>query len=229
MHIMTSTAQSFPPLPQTDQQPPLRSLRLTAALHEVLKDETSSQPRPPLTLGFIIERTGERAFGVLMALLCLPFLLPIPLPGMSIPFGLALLLLGAQIAIRKHRPWLPARLLAWQLPEKVGVRLIGLVAKFFRPLERIIRPRWLFMQNPVAMVLVGIALAIDGFLLSLPLPPIVPFSNALPAWMALVKILGITEEDGISLLAGTLLTLAVALAAIALAIIGWSRFESWGH
>jgi hypothetical protein len=224
---MTSSAPPFPPVPGYSPQPAPGSLRLTIALRSVLHhDLSAAQASSPLTFGMIIERTGERAFGVLMAFLCLPFLLPIPLPGVSIPFGLALLLLGAQIAIRKHRPWLPARFLRWQIPRKAGQKGIALVARLFQPLERIIRPRWLFMQNPLAMVLVGIALALDGFLLSLPLPPIVPFSNALPAWMALVKILGITEEDGVSLLAGTLFSLITITAIVVLVTLGWAHVST---
>jgi hypothetical protein len=198
--------------------PPRAELRLTAALRRILEDSSADKP---LTLALIIASTGERAFGVLMAFLCLPFLTPLPIPGVSVPFGIALLLLGAQIAIRKHRPWLPARILRYRLPQSFGVRLIGFVVKIFRPLERIIRPRLLYMQNPVAMVFVGIALAIDGFVLSLPLP--ITFSNAVPAWLALIKILGITEEDGISLLAGTILTLGGAVALVFAALEGWSR------
>src|SRR4051812_30948155 len=99
-------------------------LRLTTALQQVLQeiagpDGTDATVRP-LTLGLIVEITGDRAFGVLMAFLCLPFVQPIPLPGLSIPFGVALILLGAQVAVRRHRPWLPRRMLALKLPQKFG-------------------------------------------------------------------------------------------------------------
>jgi hypothetical protein len=205
-------------------------LQLTAALHRVLQEvgtEGNGEKKQALTLGLIIDATGERAFGVLMAFLCLPFLTPIPLPGLSIPFGIALMLLGLQVAVRRHRPWLPARMMALNLPPKFGPQLIAFVAKVFQPLERVIKPRLLFMQNPMAMVLVGVALAIDGFVLSLPLPPVVPLSNALPAWIALVKILGITEEDGVSLIAGTVLTLSFVLGVIMLAILAWGKMKAW--
>jgi hypothetical protein len=200
-------------------------LRLTVALRQVLEragaagDGVADHDKP-LTLGLIVEVTGERAFGVLMAFLCLPFLTPIPLPGLSIVFGVALLLLGGQVAMRKHRPWLPARMMKLRLPPKFGPRLIGFVAKIFGPLEKIIRPRLLVMQNPAAMVLVGVALMFDGLLLSLPLPPVIPLSNALPAWMAMIKILGITEEDGAALAAGTVLTLG-ALGAAGVGLTLW--------
>jgi hypothetical protein len=208
-----------------------QQLRLTVALNAILSvacsDDDGASTPPPLTLRIIIEKTGERAFGVLTAFLCLPFLTPIPLPGMSILFGLALAILGIEIAVRRDRPWLPSRMLNWRLPPKLGPKLIYFVAKLFRPLERIIRPRLLFMQNPVAMAFVGVALALDGLLLALPLPPVVPLSNALPAWLGLITILGITEEDGVCLLIGSGLTLGSVVGGIVSIVLFWDKFWAW--
>jgi hypothetical protein len=199
-------------------------LRLTVALRKVLT-AAAADPGHPLTLGLIIDTTAERAFGVLMAFLCLPFVQPIPVPGLSIPFGLALMLLGAQIAIRKHRPWLPQRMLRLKLPRKAGTRIIGVIARIFNPLEKIVRPRLLFMQNPIAIVFVGLALLFDGLLLVA--LPAFPGSNFIPGWMALIKILGITEEDGIALIAGTLLSALAFLAGVTLLILGWHHLAAW--
>jgi hypothetical protein len=205
----------------TPDKPARAELRLSVALRRILENVSEDKP---LTLGLIVETTGERAFGVLMAFICLPFITPIPVPGLSIPFGLALFLLGMQLAIRKDRPWLPKRMQGYRLPQKFGKRLIGFVAKVFRPLERVIGPRLLFMQNPVAMVLVGLALCVDGLLLAV--LPAIPGSNFIPAWMALIKILGITEEDGISLLAGTVLTFGgVAAIVVGFVFGGWAIFH----
>jgi hypothetical protein len=205
---------------------PRPQLHLTAALARILeraRPADPAAPRVPLTIDLIIDSTGERAFGVLMAFLCLPFLLPVTIPGASIPFGLALMALGLQLAVRKPRPWLPGFIRRRHLPEKLTTVLIAGVAKLFRPLERLIRPRLLFMQHAVATTVVGIALMLDAFLLALPWPPFIPFTNTLPAWMALLKILGITEKDGLALLAGLTLTLGAAVAAILLALHAWDH------
>jgi hypothetical protein len=196
-----------------------QQLRLSVSLQGILS-ATDGPDDPPLTLGLIIEKTQERAFGVLMAFLCLPFVQPIPLPGLSIVFGIALALLGAQIAIRRNRPWLPHRMLAIKLPQKLGAKVIAIVAKIFRPLEKIVRPRMLFMQNTWSLTVVGVALVIDGIFLVV-LPPF-PGSNIIPGWMALIKILGITEEDGICLLVGTVISLA---AVVAIAFGGEALYE----
>jgi hypothetical protein len=203
-----------------------RQLRLSVALCKILAAE-ESDASPPLTLGLVIDTTQERAFGVLMAFLCLPFVQPIPLPGLSIPFGIALLLLGAQIAIRRNRPWLPKRMLKLRLPQKFGTKLIAFVAKIFKPLEKIVRPRFLFMQNRWSLTIVGVALAIDGILLTF--LPAFPGSNLVPGWMALIKILGITEEDGICLIAGTLLTTLAVVALVVITMLGGGWVMSFFH
>jgi len=203
----------FPPRPN--------ELQLSAALRAILN---SAQPEHPLTLSHVIASTGERAFGVLMAFLCLPFLLPIPLPGLSIPFGIALLLLGAQIAVRKHKPWLPGWLLRRKLPPKFTARFLTFLGRIFRPLEKIIKPRLLFMQGPLAMVLVGIALCVDALLLTI--LPAFPGSNLVPAWMALIKILGITEEDGVLLIAGCVISLGGIVGLIFAVMEGWARLAA---
>jgi hypothetical protein len=200
-----------------EYKPPDKTKRhsgLRLSLRDLLQN-ANEHPEERLTLGRIVEATGESAFGVLMAFLCLPFLTPIPVPLVSIPFGIALFLLGLQVAISRHRPWLPAWMMRIRLPQKFTTRLIGFVAKVLGPLERIIHPRLGFMQSVPAMVLAGAALAIDGLVLAF-LPPL-PLSNAIPAWMAMVKILGITERDGGALLVGTILTFgAVAVVVVAL-------------
>ena len=47
-----------------------------------------------------------RGLQFVVILLCLPFLAPVSIPGISMPFGLAIALSGLRIAFG-HRPWLP--------------------------------------------------------------------------------------------------------------------------
>ena len=63
-----------------------------------------------ITLREIIEILHGRGFDVLIIVLAAPFLTPIPLPGLSTPFGLILMFFGVRIALRKH-PWLPRKFL----------------------------------------------------------------------------------------------------------------------
>ena len=66
--------------------------------------------KQPATLGGILAATQGRGFDLLLALICLLFLTPIPLIGLSTLFGLVVLLIGARLAPgRQPRPRDPSR------------------------------------------------------------------------------------------------------------------------
>jgi hypothetical protein len=53
----------------------------------------------PARLSEILTATQGRGFNLLLLLIGLPFLTPIPLPGLSSVFGLMVLAIGAQLAL----------------------------------------------------------------------------------------------------------------------------------
>ena len=50
--------------------------------------------------------------------------------------------------------------------------------------------------------LIGLGIASGGLLLSLPLPPLIPFSNTIPAFAVLFLAAGMIERDGLLVLIG---------------------------
>ena len=78
-----------------------------------------------VTLADILNLTEERIFGFLLAILSLPSALPVPAPGYSVPFGIAIFFLAIQLIIGRDRPWLPAKMLK-------GSMKLETVQKFIR-------------------------------------------------------------------------------------------------
>ncbi len=70
-----------------------------------------------VTLREVMTTLGGRASGLMIVVLALPFCSPISIPGLSVPFGAVILVLGACFVIGRP-PWLPPRLLAVELPPK---------------------------------------------------------------------------------------------------------------
>ena len=68
-----------------------------AKLHEKARERS-------LIVGDVIFLLGERANTFLLLLLSLPFVQPIPLPGFSTPFGVAIAFLGISFLVRQ-KPW----------------------------------------------------------------------------------------------------------------------------
>jgi hypothetical protein len=143
-----------------------------------------------------------RAYLLLLVLLALPFCTPIPLPGLSTPFGLVVALIGLRLALGM-KPWLPQKLLNTELPSGFFGKLIKFTRRLVGILEKLLRPRCLALINTEALRrLHALAIFIAGLALLLPLP--IPFTNTFPAWAILLIACGLLERDGLFVLAGHL-------------------------
>ncbi len=72
----------------------------------------------------VLEVTHGRGFNLILILLAFSFCTPIPLPGVSTPFGLVIAFIGLRLALGQ-KPWLPARLLDKQLPPRFFPRFLA--------------------------------------------------------------------------------------------------------
>ena len=81
-----------------------------------------------VTLREVIQVLGGRAYMLLVLLLALPFITPIPLPGLSTPFGLAIGLIAFRLSLGQ-RPWLPKKLQRKVLPAGFIGKVFGFAEK----------------------------------------------------------------------------------------------------
>ena len=63
-----------------------------------------------VTLRDMAEFLGDRSIGGLLLILALPMALPMPAPGISVLFGVPLIVISGPLALGYRRAWLPARL-----------------------------------------------------------------------------------------------------------------------
>jgi hypothetical protein len=86
-------------------------LSVMARLSVELQRYFFEEERPPkVTLTEVLQLAGERIFGFLFVILALPSALPVPAPGYSTPFGIALFLLALQFIAGAKLPWLPQKI-----------------------------------------------------------------------------------------------------------------------
>jgi hypothetical protein len=160
---------------------------------ELAKLEEKSKEQS-INLGEVIFLLDERAHTFLLLLLSLPFVQPIPLPGLSTPFGVAIAFLGISFLVGQ-KPWLPGRLLKMQLPEIFLTTALQGMRRLAHIMEALLRPRILFLAtNPTMQRLEGLCILVCGVLLSLPLP--IPFSNMLPAMTVITFACSTLGKDG---------------------------------
>lgn len=196
-----SRPEELPPA-ESDPDPPAR--RLSSDLRDLLRRANGRT----LTLGELEDILQGRGFALFILLLSVPSFLPIPIPGQSIPFGIVVMLLGLRVATGR-KPSLPRLVLHYQLKHSTLEAMVNFGLKLCTQMEKMVRPRMHFLQRwPGMLNLIGIGIASGGFQLLLPLPPLIPFSNFIPALSVVLLTAGLTERDGLMVLVGYVVNVA---------------------
>lgn len=194
---MSNTDPVDPPTADADELPPPLSSDLTALI--------ATSATHAMTVEELHAALKGRGIAMLLLLLALPFCF-LPIPGLSTPFGFAIMLIGVRIAFRKE-PWLPQFVLQRKISAHQLESLLNSALRFARLMEKLVRPRLHLMHHwPGSKTLIGLSIAASGGLLLLPLP--VPFSNTVPAWAVVFLTAGMMERDGVAVLLGHALTVA---------------------
>ena len=166
----------------------------------------------------------HRAYLLLIVLLSLPFIQPVPLPGLSTPLGLAIVLIALRLALGQ-RPWLPMKIQRARLPAGFFGKVATVTARLLRVLESVLRPRWPALTgSPWLGQLHAVFILLCALVLLLPLP--IPLSNLLPAWGIFLLGSGLMERDGLFILLGYV---AVALTALYFVLLGGLAQEAIDH
>ncbi len=187
------------PKPDPTREPSTDApIELSATLRSLAADYKER----PAQVGEILDTLGPRGSALLVVMCALPFSTPISLPGISTPFGLVILLLAARYFAGKP-PWLPQRLRRVVIPPAFFGKILSASSRFVGFLERWLKPRLSFLANAEWKLRLHTAVVIlSAVLLMLPLPPVPPFTNTLPALVAVVMTLSTLKRDGVGILAG---------------------------
>ena len=125
-------AQVLPPPLSSD----LAALRLSSAGRSMTVDELQAALK-------------GRGVAMLLLLLALPFCL-VPVPGLSTPFGLAVL----------QKPWLPKFIRQRRISAARLVKVLTGGIRFAKLMEKVVKPRMHFLHSwPGAMNLIGLGIA----------------------------------------------------------------------
>jgi hypothetical protein len=186
---------------------PEKTSQILASLMSA-QSSTHSDILATVTVGDLMAALRNRAFGLSLILFGLPNLLPIP--GLPILTGMVLVVLALQIVVGRDVPWLPDRIARATLPRAKLTAVIDRTLPLLASIEKITKPRFGLAAGPAARRAVGLAVLVLAILLII-VP--IPWIGSMPQGLALCVFgLGLTERDGILVVAGFL------LAAIATAI-----------
>jgi hypothetical protein len=153
-----------------------------------------------VTLREVIYTLRGRAYLLLIIMLVLPFIQPVPLPGLSTPIGFAIVLIALRLSLGQ-RPWLPMKIQRIKLPAGFFGKVMTFTERLIGYLEKVLRPRWAWLTGTALLnQMHAIVVLISAAILLLPLP--IPFSNVLPAWAIFLVACGLLERDGLFVFLG---------------------------
>lgn len=171
-----------------------------------------------IALGALTDALGDRGFGILVLIFALPNIIPM-IPGVSTVSGIVIAIVGLQMMLGRHTPWLPAFVADRTLPREQLAAMVDRTLGWIVWLERVARPRAVFMVRGPMWLLIGAMCVLLGFILALPLSWI---GNFPPGVALVVMSVGLLEEDGVLVAAGHLIGIVATLLVLALvaALIG---------
>jgi hypothetical protein len=184
-------------------------------LSDVLEIFARSIDAERVALGTICAFTGRRSIGALLLILALPMALPVPAPGMSVIFGVPLVLVSLQLMIGRRTARLPQRLAAISLDRGELVRFILGALPRLRAFERIVKPRLGWMAGEGAMIPIGAICTILALIITLP----IPLGHMVPGTAISLLALGLIERDGLAIAVGVVVAV-VGCAIVAFASMG---------
>lgn len=179
-------------------------LSLAANLEQILGSHDERGP----SIDELSAAVGDKGFGLLLMILSLPSALPVPAPGYSTPFGIAIAVIAIQLLIGRHRVWLPSKLKALRINPIVADKMLGAATKFLRMVEHWIKPRQRWIRSRGGHSALALVILVMSCLMMLP----IPLTNTFPAMVIFMIGVGLSEEDGLLALGA----FAIGLAAVAL-------------
>jgi len=173
----------------------------TSRVLGALVDEATAER---VSLGWLMDRLGERSFGIILLLLAFLALIP----GVSPVAGVLLTVPAFQMLRSDAAPIFPGRLASWSFDTRRLLAIVGWAVPLLQFLERFIYPRWMTPFEATRRLVGGVVLLVS---LTLFIP--VPLSNVPPAALISLVAFAYLEEDG------ALLSLALIAAFVLLAVV----------
>ena len=168
-----------------------------------------------ISLLTVTEFLGSGTIGSLLLFFALPMVLPIPAPGVSVVFGVPLILISAQLLFGRRSLWLPSWLANRTVSASNLEAYVERALPAVRKLETFVQPRLAILTRGLGLRAVGAMSLVLAAIIVLP----IPLGHLVPGAAISVMGLGFIERDGLAVLAGFMIG-AVAMVVVMFATIG---------
>ena len=194
----------------------------TESTSKIISEVSEQIPEDGVNFREFLDLIGEQGGLISCLILVAPFLLPVSIPGSSLPFGLAIILINIAILTKSH-PLIPKMVMEYKISQNAMVSLLNGMNRILRGLEKFVKPRLNIVTKPYMDHVNNVFMIFCAFLLMLPLP--VPLTDFLPAYSILFLTLGSVENDGYMVIAGYVVAFITAVYFLLIALLGISGIK----
>jgi len=172
---------------------PEKDRREHEALSSIVRRLEETMPRDEsVTVGRLLSLLGVHGFVFFLLTLALLNIVIFMLPGLSIVFGVPMVILAVQMLLGHQAPLFPAFVRQRAVRSDVVHRGLGLAAAALERMEVAIKPRLLFLTAPVLLRLHALAALCLAFMVAVP----IPFVNLPPSVGMVLLTIGLLQRDG---------------------------------
>lgn len=155
----------------------------------------------PITIRRMLEYLSGRGYPAVIAMFSVPAILPV----IAAPMGFVLIFSGLRMALGR-KLWIPVRVQDYEVPRGKVVEMIKAASSLCLKIEKALKPRYcIICTHPWSHRIHGFLITAIAIMLPLPIPG----TNWLYAIPILIIGLGLMENDGLVVLIGDALGLAV--------------------
>lgn len=176
----------------------------SVSLSSLLLNFARQIPGERISVGELKDSLGKRSFGMILFVLAVPNSLPVVgIPGVSTLLGAPIFLIGCQMMLGYQHIWLPKWVARSSISREGFIKIMEKAAPWLARIEKLLKPRWIWLAKGRAEPFLGVACALMAFLLMLP----IPLGNLFPAISVVFISLGLMERDGVFVFLGLLMSL----------------------
>lgn len=179
---------------------------------------------PEITLGSIVDRLGDESLLIVSLICIIPFMQPIPIPGVSTLLGLVVFLQGIGLILGK-KPLLTKRMRGIRLTNQKMMLIHKAAMKFDKFTSLISVYKHPAISSRGFHIVSGITIMFAAAFLSLPLP--IPFSNFVPAICIFFICAGLLECDLMLVIFGHVIAATIVWMIVASYGIIAESFHTW--
>ena len=167
---------------------------ITTQVIENVVNNSSTDRIPVRDLVHAMDSVG---FGLVMLIFSFGIIIPTPPPFPSI-ISIPLVVFALQMAAGYKAPKLPEKFSKLTVKRSVLAALVNKSSPYIRKVERILKPRLLFMTSSLAERIIGVFVLLFSSFVLLP----IPLSNFIPGLGVLIISFGLLGEDGLIIILG---------------------------